>query len=213
VVSDLEAPGVWQIVERGSRTHVLVRTVGGEYLVVIDELYTDEARAERFADVERRGVAPARRCHRATRSHADTTCGPCSTTRDPRRVREPDRKAARGRRRARARFDVGHHAYCGGDAVAFFSRHFDRSRTCTSRASTSTCGARHELGLFATAVAEGVFVEPALGVVDLPLRDVIVEKGYTGYAIVEQDMYPADPDRPLPIARRTYDYLTELGFR
>ena len=62
-------------------------------------------------------------------------------------------------------------------------------------------------------MAEGVFVEPALGVVDLPLRDVIVEKGYTGYAIVEQDMYPADPDRPLPIARRTYDYLTELGFR
>jgi inosose dehydratase len=40
----------------------------------------------------------------------------------------------------------------------------------------------------------------------------MVEQGYDGYAIVEQDMYPADPDAPLPIAQRTYQYLSELGF-
>jgi inosose dehydratase len=27
------------------------------------------------------------------------------------------------------------------------------------------------------------------------------------FAIVEQDMYPCPPDKPLPIARRTYTYL------
>ena len=39
----------------------------------------------------------------------------------------------------------------------------------------------------------------------------MAEAGYTGYAIVEQDMYPAAFDRPLPIARRTHAYLSELG--
>jgi inosose dehydratase len=31
------------------------------------------------------------------------------------------------------------------------------------------------------------------------------------FAIVEQDLYPCDPDVPLPIARRTYQYLRDLG--
>ena len=57
-----------------------------------------------------------------------------------------------------------------------------------------------------------MFVEPSLGAVDFAaLRDVIADSGYDGFAIVEQDMYPADFDRPLPIARRTYEYLSGLG--
>jgi inosose dehydratase len=31
------------------------------------------------------------------------------------------------------------------------------------------------------------------------------------FAIVEQDLYPCDPDDPLPIAVRTYKYLRQLG--
>lgn len=31
------------------------------------------------------------------------------------------------------------------------------------------------------------------------------------FAIVEQDMYPCEPDRPLPIARRTRGYLRSCG--
>jgi inosose dehydratase len=31
------------------------------------------------------------------------------------------------------------------------------------------------------------------------------------FAIVEQDLYPCDPDVPFPIARRTYQYLRDLG--
>ena len=43
------------------------------------------------------------------------------------------------------------------------------------------------------------------------LRDLMAAAGYDGYAIVEQDMYPAEFDRPLPIAKRTHAYLTGLG--
>ena len=31
------------------------------------------------------------------------------------------------------------------------------------------------------------------------------------FMIGEQDLYPCDPDVPLPIARRTYQYLRDLG--
>jgi inosose dehydratase len=61
----------------------------------------------------------------------------------------------------------------------------------------------------------GAMCEPPRGVPDLPpilealshLDDLDAEL----FAIVEQDMYPCPPDQPLPIARRTYDYLTTCG--
>jgi inosose dehydratase len=34
---------------------------------------------------------------------------------------------------------------------------------------------------------------------------------YRGWVIVEQDMYPAPLDKPLPIAKRTREYLKEIG--
>lgn len=37
------------------------------------------------------------------------------------------------------------------------------------------------------------------------------ELDFSGWAIVEQDMYPALFDKPLPIARRTRVYLKEIG--
>ena len=44
---------------------------------------------------------------------------------------------------------------------------------------------------------------PELGAV----LDAVGELGRDIYAIVEQDMYPCSPDRPLPVARRTHTYL------
>ena len=67
---------------------------------------------------------------------------------------------------------------------------------------------------FAEAVAQGVFVEPSRGVVDFSaLRSAINDVGFDGYGIIEQDMYPTDFDRPLPIARRTQEYLSGLGLK
>jgi inosose dehydratase len=58
----------------------------------------------------------------------------------------------------------------------------------------------------------GLFVEPARGAVDfLAFRDVLRAIDYAGWAIVEQDMYPAPFDKPLPVAKRTRAYLEEIG--
>ncbi len=65
---------------------------------------------------------------------------------------------------------------------------------------------------FGTAVAMDVFCEPSRGAVDfLAFRDLLKEIGYDGWATVEQDMYPAPFDKPLPIAKRTRAYLRQIG--
>jgi inosose dehydratase len=65
---------------------------------------------------------------------------------------------------------------------------------------------------FATAVSMDMFCEPSAGAVDfLAFRDVLSDIDYEGFAIVEQDMYPAPFDKPLPIAKRTRAYLREIG--
>jgi inosose dehydratase len=57
-----------------------------------------------------------------------------------------------------------------------------------------------------------MFCEPWRGAIDfLALRDLLREIDYRGFAIVEQDCYPTPPDRPLPIAKRTLEYLREIG--
>jgi inosose dehydratase len=110
---------------------------------------------------------------------------------------------------------VGHHAYRGGDPIAFMRRHHQRipylhlksvDRDVQKRVAAKGVP-------FATAVAMDMFCEPSRGAVDFPaLRDLLREIGYDGWAIVEQDMYPAPFDKPLPIATRTRAYLREIGF-
>ena len=57
-----------------------------------------------------------------------------------------------------------------------------------------------------------MFCEPERGVVDFDaFRDALREVNYEGLAIVEQDMYPAPFDKPLPIAKRTREYLRKIG--
>ena len=49
-----------------------------------------------------------------------------------------------------------------------------------------------------------IFFEPSEGAVDFrAFRDILEEVDYDGWAVVEQDMYPAPFNKPLPIARRT----------
>ena len=57
-----------------------------------------------------------------------------------------------------------------------------------------------------------MFVEPSEGAVDFDaFRDVLQEINFEGFGIVEQDMYPAPFDKPLPISKRTRAYLQEIG--
>lgn len=65
---------------------------------------------------------------------------------------------------------------------------------------------------FALAVAQDMFCEPSEGAVDfIAFRDMLKEINFEGWGIVEQDMYPAPFDKPLPIAARTRRYLRDIG--
>ena len=58
-----------------------------------------------------------------------------------------------------------------------------------------------------------MFCELSRGVVDYAaFRDLLEEIQFDGWAIVEQDMYPAPFDKPLPIAKRNLEYLHGIGF-
>ncbi len=110
--------------------------------------------------------------------------------------------------------DTGHYSYRGGDSADLMRRRHDRIPYLHIKSVDPEMKARveEENIPFATAVGKGMFCEPAKGAVDfLEFRDVLEEIGYTGFAVVEQDMYPAPFDRPLPIAKRTRRYLREIG--
>ena len=46
-----------------------------------------------------------------------------------------------------------------------------------------------------------------------PLIEVLRGLGTDLFAIVEQDMYPCDPDAPFPVADRTHAFLQQLWHR
>ena len=110
--------------------------------------------------------------------------------------------------------DTGHHAYRGGDPIGFLRRHHRRIpylHLKSVRPDLQRKVAEENIP-FAHAVGMDLFCEPSQGVVDFPaLCQVLQEIDYHGYAIVEQDMYPAPFDKPLPIARRTREYLRAIG--
>ena len=110
--------------------------------------------------------------------------------------------------------DTGHHAYCGGDPVRFMRKYHERIPYLHLKSVDSQVllKIRSEDIPFAKAVAMHVMCEPSMGAVDiLAFRDLLLEINYSGFVIVEQDMYPAPFDRPLPIAARTRAYLQEIG--
>lgn len=61
---------------------------------------------------------------------------------------------------------------------------------------------------FATAVARGVMTEPPAGVPDFaPIIEAVSAIDQNIFAIVEQDMYGTDIERPYPIAKRTREHI------
>jgi inosose dehydratase len=110
--------------------------------------------------------------------------------------------------------DTGHHAYRGGDPVAFMRRHHRRIQYLHLKSIDRDIQKKVERDKipYSRAVAMQMFCEPSQGAVDFTaFRDVLQEVDYDGWAIVEQDMYPAPFDKPLPIAKRTREYLRNIG--
>ncbi len=111
-------------------------------------------------------------------------------------------------------FDVGHHAYRKGDPVNFMRMHHERIPYLHLKSVDADLQKKveEENIPFAEAVGMDMFCETSKGAVDfIAFRDLLREIDYEGFGIVEQDMYPAPFDKPLPIAKRTREYLKEIG--
>ncbi|MEV6193432.1 sugar phosphate isomerase/epimerase [Streptomyces sp. NPDC051920] len=110
--------------------------------------------------------------------------------------------------------DTGHYAYCGGDSVKLIETYGERVGYLHLKQVDPEvlAGVRAEDLPFGPAVARGVMCEPPSGVPALePVLAAAQDLGVELFAIVEQDMYPCPPDKPLPIARRTRAFLRSCG--
>jgi inosose dehydratase len=112
--------------------------------------------------------------------------------------------------------DTGHVAYCGADNLRLIADYADRVQYVHLKQVDPAIMARvreEKLG-FPPAVRLGSMVEPPLGEPDMPsLLAALAGLDRDLYCIVEQDLYPCDWDKPLPIATRTYAYFKSCGMK
>ncbi|NKI40304.1 sugar phosphate isomerase/epimerase family protein [Streptomyces physcomitrii] len=110
--------------------------------------------------------------------------------------------------------DTGHYAYCGGDSVRLIETYGERiGYLHLKQVDPAVLAQVHAEDLpFGPAVGRGVMCEPPAGVPALePVLQAAQSLDVDLFAIVEQDMYPCEPDRPQPIARRTREFLRSCG--
>lgn len=196
----------------------LASTLGAEHLVVIPDLWRSDATSEvleaRTLDDEQwaKLAAGHDRLGKALleefgvkqqfHSHADSHIG---TTREV--LRFLDETDARYTNLC---LDTGHFAYYGGDNVKLIEERPDRiGYLHLKQVDTSLLFdvLKNDVP-FADAVAEGIMIEPPHGVPDLaPVIEAAAAIDPDIFAIVEQDMYGCDVDRPYPIARRTREHI------
>jgi inosose dehydratase len=110
--------------------------------------------------------------------------------------------------------DTGHLAYRQADVPAVIRGFPDRIGYVHLKQMDPAVAARAaaEDLPFGQAVAMGASVEPPAGRPAVPsVLEALAELDAELFVVVEQDMYPVDFDRPLPIARRTRAYLNSTG--
>jgi inosose dehydratase len=221
-MTDLANPAEWPELERQVLgAGELLASFGAKFLVLIDSLYTDEhtgrplrptrldddgwqrliATTHRVADIagSKFGLQVVFHPHAETNVEYED---------------QIERFLADTEPRVGLCFDTGHHAYRGGDPVAFMRQHHQRIPYLHIKSIDAAIRGKVEAeGLpFSQAVGMDMFCELSRGAVDfVAFRDVLRDINYDGWAIVEQDMYPAPFDKPLPIATRNRAYLRELG--
>lgn len=220
----LEDPAGWPALERELRASgALLAALGAPYLILIDAPYSDLHGGAPVASPEL-DAAGWRQLIKTTHGAADLLrenfgvqllFHPHAETHVEYEAQIEQFLKDTDPARVNLCFDTGHHAYRGGDAVAFVRKHHARIPFLHLKSIDADVQQRvtAERIPFAQAVGMDMFVEPSRGAVDfVALRDALREIDFHGYAMVEQDMYPAPPEKPLPIARRTREYLLGLGF-
>jgi inosose dehydratase len=197
----------------------LTAALGAEHMVVIPDLWRDdltgnekESRhltAEQWATLTANHNELGRRMleqygvHSQFHSHADSHVGYQA---DVERFLE-----ATDPRYVNLCLDTGHVAYYGGDSVDLITKYPERIGYLHLKQVDPALAAQAlaEDISFSQTVRMDIMVEPPSGVPDLEeVLHAAAKLPQNLFAIVEQDMYPCSPDRPLPIARRTYTYLS-----
>ena len=211
-----------EIEERVDKLGEWLSSFGGRFLNVIDDAYRDLRTGEAVAPAVltevswRQLVGTLDRLGRLVRDryevtltvhpHVDTHIE--TTEQTERMLADTDTEAVF------VCLDTGHFAYRGGDPVGFYREHHDRIPYLHVKnvdPKVLETVNRQDLPLV-EAVKRKVFCEPEAGLIDFAdLRRALEDTGFDGYLMVEQDMYRPDHDAPLPIARRTREYLEGIG--
>ncbi len=223
VFSALHRPDSWDAVwKQVTDVAALTRAVGGEHIVVIPDLYRDHKTG---ADIESRTLTDDQWTALTTgtdelgrrileeyglkvqfHSHADSHVGHQP---EIERFVEATNPAF-----VNLCLDTGHVSYYGGDNLAIIAKYPERIGYLHLKQVDPDIVRQVEAEDldFPEAVRRGVMCEPPGGVPDMgPVLDAVGDLGRDIYAIVEQDMYPCAPDRPLPVARRTHTYLASCS--
>jgi inosose dehydratase len=223
VMHHLEDPALWATIE--SELHSVGRVLqqlGAPFLLLIDDTYTDPltgalARPATLNDDEwKRLIDATHRVAHLARSYYGLTVVFHPHT-DTHVEFEPQIErflADTDPPMVSLCLDTGHHAYRGGNPAEFMRKHHARIPYLHLKSVDRDIQkqVQAERIPFSKAVAMGIFCEPSEGVVNFKaFRDVLDSVNYQGWAIVEQDMYPAPFDKPLPIAKRTRAYLKQIG--
>ncbi|MEU5431343.1 sugar phosphate isomerase/epimerase [Streptomyces olivoreticuli] len=216
-------PSVWEATwEHVSAVAELTRATGARHLVVIPSFWRDDRTAEPIESPEltaeqwRHLATGTERLAREVRDryglavvvhpHADTHI---DTEAHVERFLDATDPALVG-----LCLDTGHYAYCGGDSVRLIETYGERiGYLHLKQVDPAVLAEVVAKGTpFGPAVRQGVMCEPPRGVPALePVLAAAAKLDADLFAIVEQDMYPCPPDRPLPIARRTRRYLRGCG--
>jgi inosose dehydratase len=196
----------------------LATQLGAEHLVVIPDLWrsdstteqleprtlTDEQWTKLAAGHDKLGKALLEEfgVHQQFHSHADSHVG---TYREVERfLTETDA------RYTNLCLDTGHFSYYGGDNLKLIAAYPERiGYLHLKQVDTDMLFdvLKNDVP-FATAVGDGIMIEPPAGVPELgPIIEAVSAIDPEIFAIVEQDLYPVDIDLPLPIATRTREHI------
>ncbi|MEV6328460.1 sugar phosphate isomerase/epimerase [Streptomyces sp. NPDC051909] len=216
-------PAVWERTwAHVAENAALAQAMGAEHLVVIPSFWRDDRTGEVLEDraltaeqwrqltglTERLGHEVRERygLRIVVHPHADTHLDSEENVTRLLDATDPDLVALC--------LDTGHYAYCGGDSVKLIETYGERIGYLHLKQVDPAVLARvvaEELP-FGPAVAQGVMCEPPAGVPALePVLDAARALDVDLFAIVEQDMYPCEPDTPYPIAERTRRFLRSCG--
>ena len=109
--------------------------------------------------------------------------------------------------------DMGHFAFGGGDPVAALKKHYDRIWHVHFKDFDPKVGqaARENNYDYFKSVEEGVFCELGKGSVDFhAIVEILMEKKYDGWIVVEQDVLPG-MGSPKKCAANNRQYIKSLG--